>query len=82
MQSFKISLFAFCRLSLVKTDLQAEQEAKLRDFLIKRLSRSTVYSSSGNLATLSTSDISDKPVTCYYKLIRGTRLDSSSDEDL
>ncbi|CAB3989392.1 Hypothetical predicted protein [Paramuricea clavata] len=62
-------------LSLIKTDLKNEQEAKLQDFLIKRLSRSTVYSSSGSLATLSNTDISEKPVICYYKLIKGAKLD-------
>ena len=66
-------------LSLLKTDLQSEQEAKLQDFLIKRLSRSTVYSSSGSLATISNADISEKPVMCYYKLIKGPKRDPKSD---
>ena len=65
--------FIWFSLSLLKTDLQNEQEAKLQDFLIKRLSRSTAYSSSGSLTTLSNSNISEKPVICFYKLIKGPK---------
>ena len=68
--------FILPSLSLIETDLQTEQEAKLQDFLIKRLSRSTMHSSSGSLATLSNTDISQKPVICYYKLIKGPKLDT------
>ena len=57
----------------MSTDLKTEQEAKLQDFLIKRLSRSTIYTTTGSIATLSNTDISEKPVMCYYKLIRGPK---------
>ncbi|XP_028395611.1 protein Njmu-R1-like isoform X2 [Dendronephthya gigantea] len=63
-------------LSLLNTDLEAEQEARLQDFLIKRLTRSSIYNNtSGSLATLSHEDISEKPVMCYYKLIKGPKFD-------
>ena len=47
-----ISFFSAHSLSVIATDLIAEQETELREFIFKRLSRGTVYGGSGNVNTV------------------------------
>ena len=42
--------FFSCSLSVIATDLLAEQETEVRDFIFKKLSRGTVYGGSGNVS--------------------------------
>ncbi|XP_033630723.1 protein Njmu-R1-like [Asterias rubens] len=67
-------------LSVIATDLIAEQETELREFIFKRLSRGTVYGGSGNVNTV---DISNEPLSCYYYLLRQQTIpdDSELDQD-
>ncbi|XP_014662360.1 PREDICTED: protein Njmu-R1-like [Priapulus caudatus] len=66
-------------LSVLATDLTADNETDLRGFLAKRFSRGTVYSGTGNVAALdfSISEDSDSPVVCYFCLLRPSHCASS-----
>lgn len=46
------------------------QETELRTFMVKRLTRGTVYSGSGNINTLE-NFFPDESALCYYCLLRG-----------
>ncbi|XP_038048822.1 protein Njmu-R1-like isoform X1 [Patiria miniata] len=61
-------------LSVIATDLVAEQETELREFIFKRLSRGTVYGGSGNVNTV---DISNDVLSCYYYLLRQQTIPES-----
>ncbi|XP_063961267.1 protein Njmu-R1-like isoform X1 [Lytechinus pictus] len=54
-------------LSVIATDLNAEDETDLREFIARRLSRGTVYGGSGNVNTV---DIGSRVMACYYCLLR------------
>ncbi|XP_071510653.1 protein Njmu-R1-like, partial [Diadema antillarum] len=54
-------------LSVIATDLTAEDETDLREFIARRLSRGTVYGGVGNVNTV---DIGSRVMACYYCLLR------------
>lgn len=54
-------------LSVIATDLNAEDETDLREFIARRLSRGTVYGGVGNVNTV---DVGSRVMACYYCLLR------------
>ncbi|XP_022089353.1 protein Njmu-R1-like isoform X1 [Acanthaster planci] len=66
-------------LSVIATDLVAEQETELREFIFKRLSRGTVYGGSGNVNNV---DVGNEVLSCYYYLLRQQTIpDTDLDPD-
>ncbi|XP_070580167.1 protein Njmu-R1-like [Ptychodera flava] len=61
-------------ISVIATDLPAENETELRSTIAKRLSRGTVYSGSGNIAAMEIGlGTHDAMSYCYYCLLRQPR---------
>ncbi|XP_031560165.1 protein Njmu-R1-like [Actinia tenebrosa] len=68
-------------LSLLSTNLTGEQDTELRTFIAKRLAKGTVYSGSGNVATIE--DVLPNTTSqCYYCLLRGDKEDEDNDDSV